>query len=291
MFKGSIVALVTPFSDGKVDEIKLAELIEFHIANGTDAIVSCGTTGESATMSHEEDIAVTKFVIKAVNKRIPVIAGTGSNNTREAIYITEAAKLNGADAALIVAPYYNKPTQEGLYLHYKKIAETVDIPMILYNVPGRTGGAGILPETVVRLSKIPGITAIKEASGTVDNASQILKELPGFNVLSGDDGITLPMMALGAQGVVSVAANVIPDKIANMCKLALKGDFAGARKIHFECHDLFKALFYESNPIPVKTALNLMGAISGELRLPLSPMGEDAKARLIKVMKNMGLIK
>ncbi len=290
MFKGSIVALVTPFSDGKIDEGKLAELIEFHIANGTDAIVSCGTTGESATMSHEEDVKVTEFVVKRVNKRIPVIAGTGSNNTTEAIYLTEAARRNGADAALIVVPYYNKPTQEGMYRHYKKIAETVDIPIILYNVPGRTG-VGMQPETVVRLSKVPGIAAIKEASGTVDNASQILKELPGFNVLSGDDGITLPMMALGAQGVISVAANVVPKMISDMCGLMLKGDYAGARKIHFECHDLFKALFYESNPIPVKTAMNLMGMMSGEMRLPLSPMGEEAKARLAKVLKNMGLVK
>ena len=291
MFNGSIVALVTPFLNGKVDEIKLAELVEFHIANGTDAIVSCGTTGESATLSHDEDIAITQFVVKRVNKRIPVIAGTGSNNTQEALLLTEAAMRNGADAALIVSPYYNKPTQEGVYQHYKKIAETVDIPIIMYNVPGRTGGVGILPETVVRLSKIPGITAIKEASGTVDNTSQILKELPNFNVLSGDDGITLPLMALGAQGVISVAANIVPKKISDMCKFMLNGNYAEARKVHFECHDLFKALFYESNPIPIKTAMNLMGMISDEFRLPLCRMGEDAKKRLLKVLNNMGLVK
>ena len=289
MFRGSIVALVTPFSGGKIDEAKLSELIEFHIENGTSAIVSCGTTGESATMSHEEDINVTELVIKTVNKRIPVIAGTGSNNTKEALFLTEAAKRNSADAALIVTPYYNKPTQEGIYLHYKRIAETVDIPIILYNVPGRTG-VGIQPETVVRLSKVPGIVAIKEASGTVDNASHILKELPWFNVLSGDDNITMPMMALGAQGVISVAANIVPKKVADMCKYMLKGNYTKARKIHFECHDLFKALFYESNPIPVKTAMNLMGIISDELRLPLCRMGEDAKSRLIKVLNDLGLI-
>ena len=289
MFKGSIVALVTPFLDGKIDEAKLAELVEFHVEHGTSAIVSCGTTGESATMSHEEDIFVTEFVVKRANKRIPVIAGTGSNSTREAILLTDAAKRNGADAALVVTPYYNKPTQEGMYQHYKTIAENIDIPIIIYNVPGRTGVA-IYPETVARLSTIPGIVAIKEASGTVDAASQILKELPAFNVLSGDDGLTLPMMSLGAQGVISVAANIVPQKIADMCNMALNGDYAGARKVHFECFDLFKALFYETNPIPVKAAMNLMGIMSDELRLPLCRIGQDAKAKLAKTLKELGLI-
>ncbi|MDR2884755.1 MAG: 4-hydroxy-tetrahydrodipicolinate synthase [Deferribacteraceae bacterium] len=288
MFKGSIVALATPFLNGKVDEQRLGELVEFHIANGTHAIVSCGTTGESATMSHDEDMRVTEFVIKKVNKRIPVIAGTGSNNTSEALDLTAAAKKNGADGALIVVPYYNKPTQEGMYQHYKKIAETVDIPIILYNVPGRTG-VGMQPETAIRLSKIPGIVAIKEASGTVDNAMQIIKSAPEFTVLSGDDGITFPMMALGAKGVISVAANVIPDKVSKLCEFMLAGNYTEGRKLHYECLDLFNAMFYESNPIPVKAALHLMGMVGSEVRLPLTNMRPENLERLRIVMQKVGI--
>jgi 4-hydroxy-tetrahydrodipicolinate synthase len=288
MFRGSIVALATPFLNGNVDEKRLGDLVEFHIANGTNAIVSCGTTGESATLSHDEDHALTEFVIKKVNKRIPIIAGTGSNNTTEALFLTEEAKKDGADAALIVVPYYNKPTQEGMYQHYRKIAESVDIPIILYNVPGRTG-VNMLPETVVRLSKIPGIVAIKEASGTVDNTMNILRAIPDFTVLSGDDALTYPMMALGARGVISVAANIIPSKVAAMCKLMLEGNFYEARNIHYECLNLFGAMFYESNPIPVKAALHMMGLIGEEVRMPLTTISDANRERLRKVMQEAGI--
>ena len=290
MFKGSIVALVTPFKNGKIDEKALERLVEFHIENGTDAVVPCGTTGESATMSHDEDIYVVKRVIEIVSGRVPVIAGTGSNNTSEALMLTKAAKDNGADAALIVVPYYNKPTQEGIFQHYKTITDAVNIPVVLYNVPGRTGGAGMLPETAVRLSKIPNIAAIKEASGTVDNTMQIIHDAPGFPVLSGDDCITLPMMAAGASGVISVAANIIPKEMALMCAEMVKGNYDAARKIHYKYHTLFKALFYESNPIPVKEALALMGMIELEYRLPMVPMGAANKEKLVNAMKEVGLI-
>ena len=289
MFKGSIVALVTPFKNGIIDEEKVKELVELHISNGTDAIVSCGTTGESPTLSHDEDVLLTDLVVKAANRRVPVIAGTGSNSTAEALFLTEHAKANGADAALIVVPYYNKPTQEGMYQHYKYLAENVDIPIILYNVPGRTV-AGLLPETVVRLSKIPGIVAIKEATGSVDSAMQILHEVPDFTVLSGDDGMTFPMMALGAKGVISVAANIIPRQMADLCRLMLEGRVAEARVIHYKCMDLFRGLFFEANPIPVKAAMHMMGMISDEIRLPLTRMSDGPKDKLKKMLRDAGLI-
>jgi 4-hydroxy-tetrahydrodipicolinate synthase len=289
MFKGSIVALVTPFKDGKIDADKVKELVEFHIENGTSAIVSCGTTGESPTLSHDEDVELTKLVVKAANKRIPVIAGTGSNNTREALYLTEHAKKNGADAALVVVPYYNKPTQEGLYQHYKYLAENVDIPIILYNVPGRTVVA-LSPETIVRLSKIPNIVAVKDATGTVDSAMQVLRDAPDFTVLSGDDGITFPMMALGARGVISVAANIIPKQMADMCRFMLEDHGIDARRLHYQYMELFKGLFYEANPIPVKAAMHMMGMITDEIRLPLTPMSDGPKAKLKQILSDLRLI-
>jgi 4-hydroxy-tetrahydrodipicolinate synthase len=289
MFTGSIVALVTPFKNGQIDRAKLKELAEFHIKNGTDAIVSCGTTGESPTLSHEEDIEITRLMVEYAAGRVPVIAGTGSNNTAEAIYLTEAAKNNGASGALVVVPYYNKPTQEGMFQHFKKIAESVDIPIVLYNVPGRTG-AGLQPDTVVRLSKVPGIVAIKEASGTVGATNEILRQIPDFTVLSGDDGITYPLMALGAKGVISVAANVIPAEMAKLCSLMLKGDFAEAKAIHYKYAELFDALFYESNPIPVKAAMSMMGLCEEEYRLPLVKMGDANRERLKQAMQRAGLI-
>ncbi|MDR2104922.1 MAG: 4-hydroxy-tetrahydrodipicolinate synthase [Deferribacteraceae bacterium] len=288
MFQGSIVALATPLNGGQVDKEKLKELVDFQIKNGTQGIVSMGTTGEAATMSHEEDIEITALVVKHVNGRIPVIAGTGSNSTREALFLTEAAKKSGADAALVVTPYYNKPTQEGLYQHFKYLAENVDIPIILYNVPSRTG-VWLQPETMARLSKVTGIVAVKESSGGVDAAMHLLRLAPDFTVLSGDDNFTLPLMALGAKGVISVAANVIPDKVSTLCRFMLNGDYPAARKLHYELLDFFKGIFIESNPIPIKAALALLGMIKEEYRLPLVPMGDANRERLKVIMKDLGL--
>jgi 4-hydroxy-tetrahydrodipicolinate synthase len=290
MFSGSIVALATPFLDGgEVDYERLKKLIDFQIANGTKGIVSMGTTGESATMSHEEDVLITKFIVDYVNRRVPVIAGTGSNSTREAVSLTEAAKRNKAAAALVVVPYYNKPTQEGLYQHYKYIAETVDIPVIIYNVPGRTG-TSIAPETVARLSKVPNICGIKEASGAVDNCMQILRLVSNFTVLCGDDSITLPMMALGAKGVISVAANAIPERMAMLCQYMLDNDYASARRIHYECLDLFRLIFIESNPIPIKAALAMQGLMEERYRLPLVPMDSENREKLRQCLAKLKVI-
>ena len=288
MFKGSIVALVTPFSNGEIDEKALGELVDFHIENGTSAILPCGTTGESATLDHDEHVRVIQIVIETASGKIPVIAGTGSNSTAEAIYLTrEAAKLH-ADAALLVSPYYNKPTQEGLYQHYKAVAESVDIPIILYNVPSRTG-KNIEPETVARLSEIDNVAAIKEASGSLDQASQIAS-LCDITIVSGDDSLTLPLMSIGAVGVISVAANVVPRLLANMTGAWLEGDPAIARKLHFELFPLFKALFIETNPIPVKAAVAALGKIKEQYRLPLCPMAAPNREKLLGVIRDMNLI-
>jgi 4-hydroxy-tetrahydrodipicolinate synthase len=290
MFKGSIVAIVTPFSNGAVDEEKLRELVEFQIEGGTDAIVPCGTTGESSTLDYEEHDRVIQIVVEQVKKRVPVIAGTGSNSTREAIEMTEHAKQLGADGCLLVTPYYNKPTQEGLYLHYKAVAEAVAIPQILYNVPGRTG-VNLLPETVARLSAIKNIVAIKEATGSLQQASEILA-LCGdqIDVLSGDDFITFPMMACGAKGVISVLANIMPKAVGDLTDAYFAGDLATARKLHLDTLKISNAMFIESNPVPVKTALGLMGKCSDEVRLPLAPMSAANKAKLEAIMKEYKLI-
>ncbi len=290
MFKGSIVAIVTPFKNGAVDEEKLRELVEFQIEGGTDAIVPCGTTGESSTLDYEEHDRVIQIVVEQVKKRVPVIAGTGSNSTREAIEMTEHAKQLGADGCLLVTPYYNKPTQEGLYLHYKAVAEAVAIPQILYNVPGRTG-VNLLPETVARLSSIANIVAIKEATGSLQQASEILA-LCGdqIDVLSGDDFITFPMMACGAKGVISVLANIMPKAVASLTDAYFAGDLATARKLHLDTLKISNAMFIESNPVPVKTALGLMGKCSDEVRLPLAPMSAANKAKLEAIMKEYKLI-
>jgi len=290
MFKGSIVAIVTPFKNGAVDEEKLRELVEFQIEGGTDAIVPCGTTGESSTLDYEEHDRVIQIVVEQVKKRVPVIAGTGSNSTREAIEMTEHAKQLGADGCLLVTPYYNKPTQEGLYLHYKAVAEAVAIPQILYNVPGRTG-VNLLPETVARLSVIKNIVAIKEATGSLQQASEILA-LCGdqIDVLSGDDFITFPMMACGAKGVISVLANIMPKAVASLTDAYFAGDLDKARKLHLDTLKISNAMFIESNPVPVKTALGLMGKCSDEVRLPLAPMSAANKAKLEAIMKEYKLI-
>lgn len=291
MFKGSIVAIVTPFKKGKVDEKALGDLIDWHIKQGTNAIVPCGTTGESATLDYKEHYRVVRFTVEAVNKRVPVLAGTGANSTDETIMITKEAKKAKADAALIVAPYYNKPTQEGLYRHYRMVAEAVNIPIVLYNVPGRTA-VNMLPPTVARLAEIKNIVAIKEATGDLRQVSDLLR-LCGdrLAVLSGDDFTTLPLMALGGKGVISVTANVAPKMVADMCAFWEQGRYDEARALHFRLEPLNAAMFIETNPIPVKTALALMGKIEEEFRMPLCEMAPANRDRLKKVLKDLKLIK
>jgi 4-hydroxy-tetrahydrodipicolinate synthase len=290
MFKGSIVAIVTPFNNGKVDEKALGNLIEWHIKQGTNAIVPCGTTGESATLDYEEHHRVIRFTVEKVRKRVPVIAGTGANSTDETIMITKEAMKSGADAALVVAPYYNKPTQEGLYRHYKAVAGAVKMPIVLYNVPGRTA-VNILPSTVARLAEIRNIVALKEATGDMKQASEVIRLCGNkISVLSGDDFTTLPLMALGGKGTISVSANVAPKLVSRMCALWEKGSYAEARKIHFQLEPLNASMFIETNPIPVKTALALMGKIREEFRLPLCEMAPANKEKLKKVLKDMKLI-
>ncbi len=291
MFQGAIVAIVTPFRQGQLDEEAYRELIEFQIANGTHAIVPCGTTGESATLSHQEHKRVVEICIDQVKKRVPVIAGTGSNNTAEAIELTQHAQAAGADAALMITPYYNKPTQEGLFQHYKKITEETKIPIIVYNVPGRTS-LNLLPETVARLAKLPNIIGIKEATGDLKQCAKVIELCPdNFCVLSGDDFTALPLMCLGGKGVISVVSNVVPKDMADMCNAFFAGDLATARSLHFKMWPLMEAMFYETNPVPAKTALKMMGKITGEVRLPLCPMSAANEEKLRQVLVNYGLIK
>jgi 4-hydroxy-tetrahydrodipicolinate synthase len=291
MFKGAIVAIVTPFKNGQVDENALRELIEFQIANGTDGIVPCGTTGESPTLTHEEHDRVIEITIDAVKKRVPVIAGTGSNSTAEALRLTKHAYEAGADGALLVNPYYNKPTQEGLYQHYKLIAESVPIPIIPYNIQSRTG-INMSPELVARLAKIKNIVGIKEASGSIKQMSDVIG-LCGddFDVLSGDDLFTLPLMAMGGKGIISVLSNVAPADMAAIVDAIEVKDFAKAKQLHHKMSPLIDALFIEVNPVPVKAALSLMGKIQYEVRLPLCKMSDANFDKLKKVMINYGLIK
>jgi 4-hydroxy-tetrahydrodipicolinate synthase len=291
MFKGSMVALVTPFSKDKVDEKRFCDLIEWHISQGTHCIVPCGTTGEASTLDFDEHYRVIEIAIKTVNKRIPVLAGAGANSTDEAIQITKKTKQLGADGALIVTPYYNKPTQEGLYLHYKAIAEAVDIPIVLYNVPGRTS-VNMLPTTVARLLEFGNIVGIKEATGDMRQASDLIR-LCGdrLAVISGDDFTTFTMLALGGKGGISVTANVAPKIFADMYNAWEKGDIKGARDLHFKAEQLNAAMFIETNPIPVKTALAIMGRIEEEFRLPLCRMSASNKEKLRETLKDAGIIK
>ena len=290
MFKGSLIPIVTPFKEGKIDEEGFRDLIEFHITNGTDAIVPCGTTGESATLTHKEHEQLIDLSIEAANHRVPVIAGTGSNSTAEAIKLTTYAKKTGADGALLITPYYNKPTQEGLYNHYKAIAEETDLPLILYNVPSRTG-VNMLPETVARLSEMPTIVGIKEATGSLRQICDII-HLCGekCSVFSGDDFTNYPILAVGGKGVISVTANIMPDKIAAMYDAFESGNFDKSRELHYQLLELHNSIFLETNPIPVKTALSLMGKISPEMRPPLSPMSPGNLEKLKKVMAKYKLI-
>jgi len=290
MFEGAIVAIVTPFKNGAVDEESFRELIEFQIENGTDGIVPCGTTGESATLSHEEHDKVVEIAIDAVKKRVPVIAGAGSNNTRESLRLARHAYEAGADAVLMVAPYYNKPTQEGLYLHYKTVADEVPIPLFPYNVPGRTS-SNILPETVARLSKISNIVGIKEATGDLKQISKVFELCDDdFIVLSGDDFTTLPILALGGKGAISVVSNIVPKDAADMMDAFNTGDLDRAKELHYKMWPIMEAAFFETNPIPSKAALSLMGKIEYELRLPLCRMSDQNYDKLKKVLSNYGLI-
>lgn len=290
MFKGSIVAIVTPFKNGKIDEEAFEKLIEWHIQEGTHGIVPCGTTGEASTLDYEEHYRVIEITVKVVNKRIPVIAGTGSNSTDEAIMITRKAEELGADAALLVTPYYNKPTQEGLYRHYKEIADKTGLPLILYNVPGRTG-VNLLPQTVARLAEHPRIVGIKEATGDMKQASELIR-LCGdkITVLSGDDFTNLPLLALGGKGAISVTANICPKDMAELFNAWERGDIARARELHYKLEPLNKAMFIETNPIPVKTALAMMGKIKEEFRLPLCEMSPANKEKLAEVLRSAKLI-
>ncbi len=290
MFRGAIVAIVTPFKNGKVDEEALRELIEFQIANGTDGIVPCGTTGESSTLSHEEHDAVIEITIDAVKKRVPVIAGTGSNSTDEALRLTQHAYKAGADGALIVCPYYNRPTQEGLYQHFKKIAENVPIPIVPYNIPSRTG-VNLLPPMVAKLAKIKNVVGIKEASGSLKHMGDIIESCPAdFAVLSGDDNFTLPLLSIGGAGVISVVSNVVPADMAGLVDAFAVGDIKKARSLHYKMSALMDALFIEVNPTPVKAALAMMGKIKEEYRLPLCKMADANRDKLKKVMTNYALI-
>ena len=290
IFTGSGVAIVTPmYEDGKVNYDELARLIEFQIEQGTDAIISCGTTGESATLDHDEHCKVLDFTIQHVNHRVPVIAGTGSNDTMYAVQLAQSAEQSGADGLLMVTPYYNKTTQAGLVQHFSYVADRVSVPMILYNVPGRTG-IGIKPATYKALSKHPNINGVKEASGNIAEYA-LTRSMCGDELCfwSGNDSDTVPMMALGAYGVISVASNIIPADVAKLCELCLKGDYKAAADEYFRLADFFDKLFIETNPIPVKTAMNLAGLNVGKLRLPLVDMAEDTRAKLIESMRGVGL--
>jgi 4-hydroxy-tetrahydrodipicolinate synthase len=290
MFKGSLVAIVTPFVNGKLDEKRFNSLLEFQIKNGTSGIVPCGTTGESATLSLEEHERVVEITVQTVAGRVPVIAGTGSNNTAEAIRLTRYAKGAGVDGVLLISPYYNKPTQKGIYLHFKTIAEEVDIPIVLYNIASRTG-INIEPDTVAKLAQIKNIVAIKEASGNLSQMAQIVK-LCGDNIalISGDDALTLPVLSIGGIGVISVVANIVPAQTAQLIKLFEDGKIEESRKIYYQLLPLVKAMFIETNPGPVKQALGMMGLVKPELRLPLCPMLPDNEEKLRQVLKECGLI-
>jgi len=291
--QGSLVAMVTPFRDGGVDEAKIRDLVDYHVQNGTDGLVPCGTTGESPTLSHDEHRRVVDLVIEHAAGRIAVIAGTGSNSTREAIDLTVHAAKSGADAALLVVPYYNKPTQQGLCEHYKAIAESSDLPLIIYNIPGRTG-VNLLPETLARLAgDCRSIVGVKEASGNLEQMSQVILLCgPDFIVLSGDDTLTLPLMAVGGRGVISVVGNFLARETSEMVHAALEGDWKRAREMHFKLFAVTQAMFFETNPIPVKEAMAMVGMLpKAEYRLPMCPMTEANRARLRNVLVQAGLLK
>ncbi|WP_164100421.1 4-hydroxy-tetrahydrodipicolinate synthase [Candidatus Laterigemmans baculatus] len=288
-FAGLSVAIVTPFRDGAVDYARLREQIEFQIAAGTGCLVPVGTTGESPTLTHDEHERVISEVIQIAAGRCKVMAGTGSNSTAEALRLTSRAAREGADATLQVAPYYNKPTQEGFYQHFKAVAEAVDIPVCVYNIPGRTG-KNIEPETIFRLAELPGITMVKEATGSLDQCSQVLTTTD-LTVLSGDDSLTLPMLSVGAEGVVSVVGNIVPEDMLAMVRRFLDGDAAGAMELHYRLFGLCREMLgLATNPIPLKAAMRILGRDTGELRLPMTPLEGPAEAQLLETLKSYGLV-
>ena len=290
MFAGAFTAIVTPFKGGQVDEKAFKGLIRFGLDGGVSGFVPCGTTGESPTLSHEEHNRVVEMTVKEVAGQVKIIAGTGSNSTEEAISLTKHAKKVGVDAALLVSPYYNKPTQEGLYRHFKAIAEAVDVPLVLYNIQGRTG-VNIENSTMERLSRLPNIVGVKEASGSILQMSEVIRLCgPDFDVLSGDDQMTFPLMALGGKGVISVVTNIIPDKMSTLVRHMLAGEIDKARAIHFEIFELCQAMFVETNPIPIKAALGLMGKIEPEFRLPLCPPASASLEKIRNVLSKLNLI-
>jgi len=290
MFRGAIVALVTPFRNGTVDEKALCDLIESCLADGVSGFVPCGSTGESATLSHAEHKQVVELTVQAVRGRAKVIAGTGSNATAEAIDLTRHARDVGADGALLISPYYNKPTQEGIYRHYEAVARAVDLPILVYNIPGRTA-SNVLPETLARLAEIENVAGVKEASGNIEQISNVVRLCgPDFIVLSGDDTFTLPVLAVGGHGVISAAANVTPRDFVDLCRTWEAGDIERAQAIHRKILPLCAALFLETNPIPLKAALHLMGKITDEIRLPLTRMTPANLEKLRLALKDHGLL-
>jgi len=292
MFQGSFVALVTPFRNGKVDEAKLRELVELHVANGTDGLIPCGTTGESPSLNHDEHRRVVEIVIEAAGGRIRVVAGTGSNSTAEAINLTKHAERAGAAGALVVNPYYNKPTQDGLHRHFRAVAESVAIPVLVYNIQSRTA-VNVETDTMARLARdVRNIVGVKEASGSLDQMSQVIAACgPDFSVLSGDDNITLPLLAIGGSGVVSVIANIVPRETADLVHAALDGDWKRARDLHYRLFPLARAAFLETNPIPIKEAMAMAGMIEPEFRLPMCRMSDANREKLRAILKSYSLVK
>lgn len=289
MFKGCFVAVVTPFRRGEVDEAAFKELVRFLVEKGVDGIVPCGTTGESPALSREEQQRLIKLAVKEARKRVAVIAGTGSNNTKEAEELTEFAKDCGADGALVVAPYYNKPTPRGLESHYRRL-ERIGLPLVIYNIPSRTG-INIPPSIVAKLSQLNNIVGIKEASGSMDQVSSIIAQSePNLSVLSGDDSLTLPILSLGGVGVVSVVANILPKETHDLVSSYLRGDIERAKQLHYKLLDLFKAMFIETNPLPIKTAMARLGMIEKEWRLPLEAMEKENEEKLERALSSYGLI-
>ena len=288
MFQGSFVAIITPWKDGKIDKDGLAKLIDFQIEGGTSGIVPCGTTGESATMTHAEHCEVIRFTIERVAGRVPVVAGTGSNSTAEALELTAKAKDLGADGALLISPYYNKPTQEGIFQHYKKINDEVALPQIVYNCPGRTGSS-VRPDTVARLAVLPNIAALKDAEGDIDYTSEVASKCD-ITILSGNDSMNLPIMAVGGKGCISVLANVAPKATAGIVGLALEGKWDEARAEHLKYFNLCKTLFVETNPIPVKAGCEMLGLCGPEIRLPLVPITDAGREKLRAAMAEVGLL-
>ncbi len=291
-FSGSFVAMVTPFKNGKIDEAKVRELVEMHVAGGTDGLIPCGTTGESPTLDHDEHRRLVELVVEAARQRITVIAGTGSNATSEAVDLTKHAERAGANGALVVSPYYNKPTQEGLYRHFRAVAEAATIPIIVYNIASRTA-VNIETATMARLAReCRNIVGVKEASGSLDQMAQVIAACgPDFTVLSGDDNLTIPLMAIGGHGVISVIANILPRETADMVHAALDGDWKRARELHYKLLPLARAAFLETNPIPIKEAMAMAGLLTAEFRLPMCPMSEANRATLRGILKSYALVK